>query len=666
MSTENLSMEPYRSVVLENVMPELDCGRYPVKRECGDQLDVEVDAFKDGHDILVVCLLHRKKGQKKWIQTPMDSIGNDRWRGSFWMDEIGRYEYTIRAYGDMYLSWADEIVKKLNAEQDIASELLEGTRLIKEAKSRAPKSAATAFNELLRRISDATDQSEAVAAATSVEAVTLMTKYPDPTWFCMYDKVLEVVVDRVEARYAAWYEFFPRSAGTTTERSATFKECEQRLPDIAAMGFNVVYFPPIHPIGKTARKGRNNSVTAEPGEPGSPYAIGSDEGGHKAVEPGLGTLEDFTRLIAKCRSHGLEVALDFAINCSPDHPYVKEHPEWFYKRPDGSIKYAENPPKKYQDIYPVNFQCEQWPELWQEMRSIIEFWVDKGVHIFRVDNPHTKPVAFWEWLIAKVQEKYPRVIFLAEAFTRPKMMRALAKAGFTQSYTYFTWRNSKHEIIEYFTELTQGPMKEYFRGNLFPNTPDILPQILQEGGRAAFQLRAILATTLSSVYGIYSGFELCEGTGIPGTEEYYNSEKYEIKVWDWDRPGNIKDLITRLNRVRRENPALQEYDNLVFFPSDNANILFYGKATPDHSNVVLVVVNMDPFQKHHSFIHFPAEQFGINPGEVYQVHDLLTDQRYLWQGDTNYVELDPAVTVGHVFRVRRWIKRENDFDYFDM
>ncbi len=659
-------METFRTVIIENITPELDGGRYPVKREYGDSLNVEADVFKDGHDVLAVWLLFRKKGAARWSKMAMAPLGNDRWGASIWLDEVGRYEYTVRAYGDVYRSWVDEAVKKHKAKQVIDSELLEGRRLVTEAMARAPKGAQKAFKELLGRLDAAVDQAGAVAAATSQEAIQLVAEYPDETWFCEYDKVLEVTVDRVEARFAAWYEFFPRSAGKTTERSATFKECEERLPEIARMGFNVVYFPPIHPIGKSNRKGRNNSVTSKPGEPGSPYAIGSEEGGHKAVEPGLGTLQEFQRFITKCRSHGLEVALDFAINCSPDHPYVKEHPDWFYKRPDGTIKYAENPPKKYQDIYPVNFQCADWPALWQEMRSIIEFWLEQGVQIFRVDNPHTKPVAFWEWMIRSVQQKYPRAIFLAEAFTKPKMMRALAKAGFTQSYTYFTWRNFKHEITEYFTELTQGPMKEYFRGNLFPNTPDILPTILQEGGRAAFQLRAVLATTLSSVYGIYSGFELCEGQGIPGTEEYFNSEKYEIKVWDWNRPGHIKDLITRLNQARKENPALQEYDNLRFFHAQNDNVLFYGKSTPDKSNIVLVVVNLDPYQLQHSFIHFPVEQFGIKPDEVYQVHDLISDQRFLWKGERNYVELDPKVRVAHVFRVRRWVKRENNFDYFDM
>jgi starch synthase (maltosyl-transferring) len=421
------------------------------------------------------------------------------------------------------------------------------------------------------------------------------------------------------------------------------------------MGFDVIYFPPIHPIGHTNRKGRNNSVTCESWEPGVPYAIGSESGGHKAIEPSLGTFEDFAWLEQEIRNRGMEIALDFAINCSPDHPYVKEHPEWFYRRPDGTIKYAENPPKKYEDIYPLNFRCENWPELWEEMKSIILFWADRGVRIFRVDNPHTKPVAFWEYLITGVRNKYPDVIFLSEAFTKPKMMKVLAKVGFTQSYTYFTWRHTKAELTEYFTELTQTGMREYFRGNLWTNTPDILPLHLQEGGRPAFMIRSVLAATLSSVYGIYSGFELCENAALPGREEYLDSEKYQWKERDWDAPGNIKDWITRLNRIRKENRALQFYDNLRFYRSENDAILCYGKMTPARDNIILIVVNLDPQRVQHSYVHVPLEEFGVMDADVYQVHDLLNDARYTWRGSSNYVELNPQVQPAHIFRVRRWL-----------
>jgi starch synthase (maltosyl-transferring) len=461
------------------------------------------------------------------------------------------------------------------------------------------------------------------------------------------------VVDRPAALFGAWYEFFPRSAEGRGDRGSTFRESLPRVDDAKAMGFDVLYFPPIHPIGETNRKGRNNSVTCEPGDPGVPWAIGGQAGGHKAVEPSLGTLEDFDWLEKEVRKRGMEIALDFAINCSPDHPYVKEHPEWFYKRPDGTIKYAENPPKKYEDIYPINFRCENWRELWAEMKSIVLFWAERGVRIFRVDNPHTKPVAFWEYLIEGVRGKYPDAIFLSEAFTRPKMMKALARAGFNQSYTYFTWRNSKQELIDYFTELTQTEMSEYFRPNLWPNTPDILPPLLQEGGRPAFMIRVLMAATLSPLYGIYSGYELCENKALPGREEYLDSEKYQFKERDWNAPGNIKDWISRINQIRKQNRALQMFTNLRFYPADNDAILFYGKMTPARDNIILVVVNLDPFRKQNSFVHVPIEEFGQMATDEYQVHDLLDDARYIWRGRQNYVELDPEIQPAHIFLVHR-------------
>ncbi|MEW5819585.1 MAG: alpha-amylase family glycosyl hydrolase, partial [Cyanobacteriota bacterium] len=555
------------------------------------------------------------------------------------------------------------------------------------------------LKDLIKRIRDYFDEKEQKEAAKiflGEELKDLMLKYPDRSLNSIYNKNLEVIVDRVKARYAAWYEIFPRSQGTEEGKSATFKDCEARLPEIKRMGFDVIYFPPIHPIGQTNRKGPNNTLNASPNDPGCPYAIGNincrdkerikkgagknldinktlkepgnikgfEPGGHKDIEPLLGTFEDFENFRKKAEELGIEIAIDFAINCSPDHPYVRDHPDWFYKRPDGTIKYAENPPKKYEDIYPLNFNCEDREGLWYEMLSFFIFWAERGVKIFRVDNPHTKPVAFWEWVIFETQKRHPDTMFLSEAFTRPKMMKALAKAGFTQSYTYFTWRNFKEEIIEYFTELTTYPMSEYFRGNLFTNTPDILPAILQEGGRPAFKMRAVLAATLSSVYGIYSGFELCEGTPMPGKEEYINSEKYEYKVWDWDREGNIKDYITQINTIRRNNEALQHYNNLEFYNSDNDNILFYGKLTEDLSNIIFVVVNLDPFQKHESFIYVPIDKLNIEPDETYQVHDLLNNERYLWKGSQNFVSLDPTMKTAHILKIRKWHHRENDFDYF--
>jgi starch synthase (maltosyl-transferring) len=460
------------------------------------------------------------------------------------------------------------------------------------------------------------------------------------------------VVDRKAARASTWYEMFPRSQGRTPGRHGTFDDCIARLDDIQAMGFDVIYLPPIHPIGRTARKGRDNSLTTEPGDPGSPWAIGNEHGGHTAIEPALGTLADFHRLVAAAQARGMEIALDFAIQCSPDHPWVRSHPEWFHHRPDGGIKYAENPPKKYEDIYPINFSTPAWTALWHELRQVLEFWVEQGVTIFRVDNPHTKPLPFWQWVIAEVQAKRPDVLFLAEAFTRPKLMRALAKVGFTQSYTYFTWRTTKAELTEYLTELTQTEVREYMRGNLFTNTPDILPPHLQEGGRPAFKIRVALAATLSSVYGIYSGYELCEHLARSDVEEYANNEKYEIRVRDWDAPGNIKDYIARLNAIRRAHPALQLYTNLTFHQADDDAVLFYGKMTPDRADAVLVAVNLDPKGPRETTLHLPLDALGIGPDQPYLVHDLLGEGERPGRGRLHRLRLDPEDEPAFVFAVR--------------
>ena len=650
----------FPTAVIENLQPLVDGGRYPIKRVVGEDLVVEADVFKDGHDVVAAILKWRKLGDPIWHETTMIHLGNDRWRGACTFYDNTTYEYTVEAWTDRFAGWQHEFSAKFNAGiSDLASETLEGAELIETAALRAGNSPDA---QRLLELSDAVRRSESAevdAIAHSGELEILMATYPDRSSATQYAPPPRVIVDRVKARTAAWYEFFPRSAEGRGDKGSTFRDCLPRVDDAKAMGFDVVYFPPIHPIGFANRKGRNNSVTSEPGEPGVPYAIGNrhigapNGGGHKDVDPALGTLKDFDWLQQEIRARGMEVALDFAINCSPDHPYVAEHPEWFYKRPDGTIKYAENPPKKYEDIYPLNFRCENWRELWQEMTSIILFWAERGVRIFRVDNPHTKPVPFWEYLITRVREQFPDVIFLSEAFTKPKMMKVLAKAGFTQSYTYFTWRETQQEFEEYFTELTQTEMREYFRGNLWPNTPDILPVHLQTGGRPAFMIRAVLAATLSSVYGIYSGFELCENAALPGREEYLNSEKYQWKERDWDAPGNIKDWITHINRIRRENRALQQYDNLRFYPAENENILFYGKLTPARDNIILVVVNLDPHNAHNCFVHVPLADFGAIDSEQYQVHELLSDERYTWRGSRNYVELDPRTRPAHIFRVRR-------------
>jgi starch synthase (maltosyl-transferring) len=645
----------FPAVVIENLRPLVDGGRYAIKRVIGEDVAVEADVFKDGHDVVAASLKWRVAGENAWHETAMTHVDNDRWRGVCTFYQNGIYEYTVEAWVDTFRAWQREFTTKFDAGlSNLTSEALEGAALLQAAAKRALDSSdaarLVAFSESIR----SSDNEQINVIAQSAELEVLMATYPDRSTATQYAPPPRAIVDRPGARTAAWYEFFPRSAEGRGDRGSTLRECLPRIDDAKSMGFDVIYFPPIHPIGKTNRKGRNNSVTSKPGEPGVPYAIGSEAGGHKAIEPSLGTLADFDWLDGEVRKRGMEIALDFAINCSPDHPYVKEHPEWFYKRPDGTIKYAENPPKKYEDIYPLNFRCENWRQLWAEMKSVILFWAEHGVRIFRVDNPHTKPLPFWEYLISGVRQKYPDVLFLSEAFTRPKMMKALAKAGFTQSYTYFTWRNSKQELIDYFNELTQTAMREYFRGNLWPNTPDILPFVLQEGGRPAFMIRAVLAATLSSLYGIYSGFELCEYEALPGREEYLNSEKYQWKARDWDGPGNIKDWITRLNYIRRQNRALQSYDNLRFHHADNDAILFYGKMTTARDNFILVVVNLDPHLKQHSYVDVPIDQFGSIEGDAYQVHDLLSDARYIWHGRRNYVELDPQIQPAHIFRVRRW------------
>jgi starch synthase (maltosyl-transferring) len=656
VSTKKSTLERLSTVVIENIEPCIDGGRYPVKRVVGQELKVSADVFKDGHDQISVLLKWRKAGEGDWHQTPMKPTENDRWEAICHFIENAPHEYTIEAWEDAFRSWQVEYGKKYAAGNlDLRTELDEASILAEKAAGRAAlkqdKDRLLTFSRQLKNA----DAHFGAQLAKNPELSGLMAAWPDLSLSTEYEPYLRVTVDRRQALFAAWYEFFPRSAEGKANSDSKFRDCLPRIDDAKAMGFDVIYFPPIHPIGFTKRKGKNNSVTGEPGDPGVPYAIGSKFGGHKAVEPELGTLDDFDWLVGEVRARGMEIALDFAINSSPDHPYVKEHPEWFYHRPDGSIKYAENPPKKYEDVYPLNFHNPDWRNLWEEMKDIILFWVRQGVRIFRVDNPHTKPNAFWEWLISEVQKEYPDVIFLAEAFTRPKMMKTLAKMGFTQSYTYFTWRNTKWEITEYLTELTQSEMKYYFRANFFPNTPDILPAFLQTGGRPAFLIRAVLATTLTTVYGIYSGFELCENVPVPGKEEYLNSEKYQFKERDWNAPGNIKDYITKLNQIRRHNRALREYENLRFHTVENEQILFYSKATEALDNVILFLVNLDPFNSQSGFAYVPLESFGINGGDPFQVEDLLTGEKFVWNGRRNFVMLEPHSRPAHVFRVRRLI-----------
>jgi starch synthase (maltosyl-transferring) len=649
-----------RRVVIENVKPEIDGGLFPIKRVIGEKVVVTADIFADGHDAISAKLHYRPPKDKEWKEAPMTFVENDRWRGEFWVEEIGVYRYTVNAWIDHFRTWQRDMRKKYDAHQDLKMDLLIGAKYVEEASQRATredKKKLIDFAEMLRKGDE--------RKVLSTEITELMDRYPDKKFSVSYPKELPAWVDREKALFSTWYELFPRSCSKDSDRHGTFKDCERLLPEIAGMGFDILYLPPVHPIGRTNRKGKNNVLENNPDDVGSPWAIGSKEGGHQAIHPQLGTLEDFERLIMKAKTHGIELAMDLAFQCSPDHPDVKEHPDWFRWRPDGSIQFAENPPKKYEDIIPLNFESEKWRELWEELKTVVLFWIEKGIRIFRVDNPHTKPFSFWEWLIGEIKKEYPEVIFLSEAFTRPKVMYRLAKLGMTQSYTYFAWRSTKRELTEYLTELTQTEVKEYFRPNFWPNTPDILPEPLQYGGRSAFLIRLVLAATLSSNYGIYGpAFELCIHEAIPGREEYLNSEKYEIKHWDRDKSGTLRDFMARVNRIRKENPALQATFNLSFYEVDNESLLFYGKATNDLSNIILIIVNLDPFHTQSGWVRVPVEAFGLDANQPYLVHDLLSDDKYIWQGERNYVELNPQVLPANIFRVRKRLKRETDFDYF--
>jgi starch synthase (maltosyl-transferring) len=640
---------PESRIQIEEVYPELDAGRFPVKRVVGDLFEVWADLFRDGHDKLRAVVKYRHQ-DGDWRETPFVFYDNDRWVGRFQLDAIGFWRYTIEAWTDQFESWRDEVEKKRAAGQSIELELVEGRAIVEAAVQEVRRSDAILIRKTLRDFEDR-DAAGRTELLLSSEVRDLMARCSVRSDATRYARELEVVVDRDAARFAAWYEMFPRSQGSNPGKSATFDDCIARLPEIAHLGFDVVYLVPIHPIGRVNRKGRDNSTAAEPGDPGSPYAIGSVEGGHRAVNPELGTLRDFRRFVRAAAELGMEVALDFAIQCAPDHPWVREHPEWFRFRPDGTLKYAENPPKKYEDIVNVDFDNPDREALWTELRDTILFWIREGVRTFRVDNPHTKPLPFWEWLIREVKARCPEAVFLAEAFTRPKMMRALAKAGFTQSYTYFTWRNTKWELTEYLTELTGYPAKEYFRPNFFTNTPDILPVFLQEGGRPAFRIRLVLAATLSPIYGIYNGFELCENTPIPEREEYLHSEKYEYKVWDWDRPGNIKDDIATINRFRRNNPAMQDFLNLRFLNCNDPNILAYAKISADGENVVIIVVNLDPHSAHEDTVELPLAELGLPDDAEFSLEEAFTRQAVTCHSGYQRFHLDPETNPALVFRL---------------
>ncbi|MFU0504413.1 alpha-1,4-glucan--maltose-1-phosphate maltosyltransferase [Pseudaminobacter sp. NGMCC 1.201702] len=622
-------------IAIENISTEIDGGRFPAKAIAGEDFVVEADIFGDGHDTIKAALVYRRAADSEWAEAPMSLVENDRWRGAAIFDEIGTWQFGVIAWRDLFATWREEVRKKIAANQRISLELTEGRRILEAAGD------ARSLAAVSRRLAAAANEDELLAVLLSDEARDLMDSAGPRTNLSRYIQVLDVWVDRPQAAFSAWYELMPRSQTEDPSRHGTLDDVIKRLPYVRDLGFDVLYFPPIHPIGTTNRKGRNNSLTARPGEPGSPYAIGSHEGGHDAIHPELGTIGDFERLVQAAREHGLEIALDFAIQCSPDHPWIKEHPEWFDWRPDGTIKFAENPPKKYEDIVNVHFYRGAIPGLWLALRDVVLFWIEHGVKIFRVDNPHTKPFPFWEWLIEEVRSRHPDTIFLAEAFTRPKVMKRLAKLGFTQSYSYFTWRNLKAELEEYLIELTQDDSRHVMRPNFFVNTPDINPLFLQQSGRPGFRTRLVLAATLAGNYGVYNGFEICEATAVPGKEEYLDSEKYQIRIWDMNRRGHIRDDIVLINRLRREHPALRRFESLRFYNAWNDNILYYGKSDAKAQSFLLFHVNLDPHNAQEADFEVPLWEFGLPDEASIEVEDLLHGNHFTWHGKSHRIRLDP-------------------------
>jgi starch synthase (maltosyl-transferring) len=649
--------------VLEGVSPVVDGGRFPIKRTVGELVRVRADAFSDGHDLVTCSILHRHEDDETWQEVPMEALGNDVFGGEFRVARLGRHQYTVHAWLDRFASWQRDLAKRIDAGQEISVDLEIGRRLVEAAAARATGADQRALETLAGRLADPTTGG---THALDPSLAGLLRRAASRDFVVELPAALEVRVDRERARFSSWYELFPRSASDSLARHGTFADVEARLPYVASMGFDVLYLPPIHPIGRAHRKGPNNAPEATEGDLGSPWAIGAAEGGHTAIHPALGTFADFDHLVEAAGARGIEIALDLAFQCAPDHPWVTEHPEWFRHRPDGSIQYAENPPKRYQDIYPLEFECEEWPALWDALLEVVRFWIGHGVRIFRVDNPHTKPLVFWEWLIAEVVAEHPDTIFLAEAFTRPKVMNRLAKAGFTQSYTYFTWRNTADELREYVRELTTTNEREFFRPNFWPNTPDILPEHLQLGGRPTFVSRLVLAATLSSSYGIYGpAFELGEYRALrQGGEEYLDSEKYQQREWKLDDPDSLRPLIAIVNAARRENPALQQTNDVRFLETGNPALIAYLKLDETRENSIVCVVSLDPHHTQTAWLELPLAELGLEEGRAFQVHDLLGGARYVWYGARNYVELDPFVVPAHIFRVRRQVRTEHDFDYF--
>ncbi len=652
--------------VIEGVEPKIDGGQFPIKRVEGEVVEVQADIYTDGHDVVECVLLYRHAGEKNWTEVWFEPLVNDRWKASFIASLIGRMEYTVLAWVDRFRSWIRDLKKRSELDADIEVNLRVGAELVADASKRAAGADAEWLRSVSEMICGITPIKDRLAAAQDPRLMDLMRKYADRQFATKYDRDLGVVVDPVHARFSTWYELFPRSFASEPNQHGTFSDVIRQLPRIAKLGFDVLYLPPIHPIGQAYRKGKNNSPKAEPDDVGSPWGIGAREGGHTALHPQLGTLDDFHRLVRTARDHGIRIAMDVAYQCSPDHPWVKEHPDWFRRRPDGSIQYAENPPKKYQDIYPIDFESSDWKELWSALAGVVQYWIAQGVTIFRVDNPHTKAFPFWEWMISTIKKKDPDTIFLSEAFTRPKVMYRLAKVGFSQSYTYFSWRNNKQELTEYFTELSRAPVRDFFRPNLWPNTPDILPEFLQWSGAPGFRLRLLLAATLGASYGIYGpAFELCVHQPVaPGKEEYLNSEKYQLINWTLGGANDISEFIGHVNKIRKENPALQTDRGLQFHPVDNPEIICYSKMDALRQNRVVVVANLDPNHVQSGWVDLQLQTLGVEQDRPYQMQDRLGGGHFLWHGGRNFIQLDPQVAPAHVFVMRQHVRSEQDFDYF--
>jgi len=639
-------------LVIENTSPVLDGGTFAAKAISGQPVQVSSKVYSDGHDQLMVLLHWREANSRHWHGVPMQAAGNDLWLAEFTPVQLGLHLFSIEAWIDPFATYCHDLEKKYHAGVEVKLELEEGRLLLGKGAERSEGLLREAIVALQSRLSEL-PADEQVALLLDAETARLMIEAEHRSYLTRSAE-FPLDVDRPAAQFASWYELFPRSITDDPARHGTFNDVHQRLPMIRDMGFDVLYFPPIHPIGKKHRKGRNNALQAEPSDPGSPYAIGSPEGGHDAIHPELGTREDFRRLVAAAAEHGLEIALDFAIQCSQDHPWLIEHPGWFSWRPDGSIRYAENPPKKYQDIVNVDFYAaEAVPSLWLALRDVVVGWVEEGVKTFRVDNPHTKPLPFWQWLIANVRSQHPEVIFLAEAFTKPAMMARLGKVGYAQSYTYFTWRNTKQELREYFEELNQPPWSQCYRPNFFVNTPDINPFFLQSSGRAGFLIRAALATMGSGLWGMYSGFELCEAAAIPGKEEYLDSEKYEIRPRDFTAPGNIVAEIAQLNRIRRQNRALQTHLGVAFFNCWNDNILYFAKRTPERDNFILVAISLDPHNVQEASFELPLWELGLDDDADTLGEDLMNGHRWTWHGKTQWMRIDPGYQPFGIWRIEK-------------